>query len=67
MKEKILALADKHPAILGFQGIIAYLTFPYLPQNYDLTDKTLEDVLGEFPEEHLRFIYDELAKEYEGR
>ena len=65
MKEKILALANDHPEVLGFRGAIAFLTFPYLPENYNLDGETLGDVLDLFPEEHLTFIYNELRKEYE--
>ena len=62
MKEKILALADDHPEVLGFRGAVAFLTVPYLPENYDLDGATLECVLDLFPEEHLAFIYEQLKE-----
>ena len=64
IKQKISALADAHPELLGARGKLTYMLCSVIPENYDLTDMTVLDIMDILPEAHLEYIYNELKGEY---
>lgn len=63
VKEKITALADAHPDLLGFRGKLTYMLCSVIPDNYDLTDMSVLDIMNILPEQHLEYIYDTIQEE----
>lgn len=64
IKQKITALAESHPELLGFRGKMTYMLLAVIPENYDLTDMTVLDIMDILPDEHLEYIYTTLKGEY---
>lgn len=62
IKEKISALAEAHPDLLGMRGELTYMLCSVIPENYDLSDMTLLDVMDILPVEHLEYIYDTITR-----
>ena len=63
VKEKITALADAHPDLLGFRGKLTYMLCSVIPKNYDLTDMSILDIMDILPEQHLEYIYSTIQEE----
>lgn len=61
IKEKISVLADARPDLLGFRGKLTYMLCEVIPENYDLSDKELLDVMNIIPDAHLEHIYNALT------
>ena len=55
-KEKICALADAYPDLLGMRGKLTYLLLSVLPETYDATDMTVTDIADKVPDEYLDYI-----------
>lgn len=64
IKEKISALAEYHPELLGARGRLTGMLMAVIPENADVADMTVMDVMKWIPDEHLEYIYDELRGEY---
>lgn len=64
IKEKISALAESHPELLGARGRLTGMLMAVIPENADVADMTVMDVMKWIPDEHLEYIYDELKGEY---
>lgn len=64
IKQKITALAESHPELLGFRGKLTYMLCSVIPENYDLTDMAVLDIMNILPDEHLEYIYTTLKGEY---
>ena len=62
-KEKLSALADAHPDLLGMRGKLTYMLLSVLPENYDVTDMTVLDIVDRLPDAHLEYIYTELTND----
>lgn len=63
VKEKITALADAHPDLLGFRGKLTYMLCSVIPENYDVSDMSVLDIMNILPEQHLEYIYDTIQEE----
>lgn len=63
IKEKITALADAHPDLLGFRGKLTYMLCSVIPENYDVSDMSVLDIVNILPEKHLEYIYDTIQEE----
>lgn len=63
IKEKITALADAHPDLLGFRGKLTYMLCSVIPENYDVSDMSVLDIMNILPEQHLEYIYDTIQEE----
>lgn len=64
VKEKISALVDANPGLIGFRGELTYIFCSVIPENYDLTDMTVLDIMNILPDEHLEYIYRTLERSY---
>ena len=63
IKQKITALAESHPELLGFRGKLTYMLLSVIPENADVSDMTVLDLMRWIPDEHLEYIYTTLKGE----
>ena len=61
IKEKISALADAHPDLLGFRGKLTYMLCEVIPENCDVSDKEMLELMDMIPDAHLEYIYNTLT------
>lgn len=64
IKQKITALAESHPELLGFRGKMTYMLLAVIPSNADVSDMAVLDLMRWIPDEHLEYIYTILKGEY---
>lgn len=57
VKTRITALADARPDLLGSRGKLTYMLCSVIPENYDVSDMSVLDIMDILPEQHLEYIY----------
>ena len=63
IKQRITALADECPDLLGKHGKLTHMLLAVVPANADVADMTVLDVMKWIPDEHLEWIYSKLKGE----
>ena len=56
-ENRLLSLAESHPDLLGMRGRLTYMICSVIPENADLTDMELTDVLAYLPDQHIEYMY----------
>ena len=62
-ENKLLSLAESRPDLLGMRGRLTYMICSVIPDNADLTDMELTDVLAYLPDQHIEYMYNTLKGE----